>query len=253
MIAATSQEVEALRTGGKILGDALRMLAEITKPGVTTAQLDVAAEEYIRAHGAESAFLGYKPEGNTTPFPAVLCVSVNDEVVHGIPSEERVLSEGDIVSLDFGLTYQGLFVDAAVTVVLSETDSVANKLIAATRDATYAGIAAARMGNRIGDIGAAVEAVARKQQLTIVEDLGGHATGRSLHEKPFIPNEGPAGTGEKIVEGMVLAIEPMLCEGKGAIVLSGDNWTYLMRDGSRAAHFEHTILVTKDGPEILTK
>lgn len=253
MIAATTEEIEALRTGGKILADALRMLAGMTKPGVTTAELDLAAEDYIHEHGGEPAFLGYHPEGATSPYPAVLCVSINDEVVHGIPGENRIIESGDIVSLDLGLSYNGLFVDSALTVVLSDDDAKANKLIAATRDATYAGIAAAVVGAKIGDIGAAVEAVGHKNGFAIVEDLGGHAVGRAVHERPFIPNEGPGGIGETIVEGMVLAIEPMLSEGRGAIALARDGWTYYMRDHSRAAHFEHTILVTKNRPEILTK
>jgi methionyl aminopeptidase len=197
--------------------------------------------------------LGYKPEGAHKPFPAVLCVSINEEVVHGIPSQDRLLEEGDIVTLDLGLSYQGYFVDSAVTVCVGECDAAARKLIDATREALTVAIKAAKAGNRLGDIGAAVEEVAHRSKLAIVEDLGGHAVGKAVHEKPYIANFGEPGTGEKIVEGMVLALEPMLAEGSAKIVLERDEWTYRTADRSRAAHFEHTILVTKDGPEILTK
>lgn len=253
MIVTTKEEIESLTVGGKILADALRMLELSTVPGVTTAELDLKAEEYIRANGGVPAFLGYQPEGAKTPFPAVLCSSLNNEVVHGIPSEQRIIQMGDIVSLDLGLSYNGLFVDSALTLCVGSTDEKAKKLINATREATLAGIAACRVGSRIGNIGAAVEAVAKKRGFAVVQGLGGHAIGRALHERPFIANEGPADIGEKIVEGMVLAIEPMLSEGKGNIVLAKDNWTYLMKDGSRAAHFEHTILVTKGDPIVLTQ
>lgn len=253
MIATAPRDIDHLTRGGVILADALRLLKQLTVAGVSTAELDLKAEEYISAHGGVSAFLGYQPESAKTPFPAVLCVSINDEVVHGIPSEKRIVRTGDIVSLDLGLSYEGLFVDAALTLCVPGGDKKAQELIDATREATLAGIAAALVGNHIGDIGAAVGAVAKKRGFAVVQDLGGHAIGKVLHERPFIANEGRSGTGEEIVEGMVLAIEPMFSEGKGDIVLGSDHWTYSMRDGSRAAHFEHTILVTKNGPKILTQ
>lgn len=156
------------------------------------------------------------------------------------------------MTLDLGLSYNGYFVDSAVTVCVGEETPEAHKLIKATEEACMAAIKAAQVGGHIGDIGAAVEVVAKKYNLAIVEDLGGHAVGKSVHEKPFIANEGERGTGPKLLEGMVLAIEPMLAEGKGAITLAEDEWTYVMRDGSRAAHSEHTVLLTKNGPEILT-
>ncbi len=253
MIAKTTEEINNLKTAGHALAEVLYELSEQVKPGISTAALDLLAEEGIRRRGCKPAFLGYKPEGMKRPFPAVLCVSINDEVVHGIPSQTRVLEEGDIVSLDLGLSYQGYFVDSATTVCVGECDKEAKKLLEATKEALGAAINAAKVGNHVGDIGRAVEKVAERTSLAIVEDLGGHAVGKAVHEKPFIANFGNAGEGEKIVEGLVLAIEPMFAEGKGSIVLLSDDWTYKMRDHSRAAHFEHTILVTKDGPEILTK
>ncbi len=253
MIAKTQEQIDALRVAGRALAEVLRDLSALVAPGVTTAALDIVAEEGVRNRGCTPAFLGYKPDGASRPFPAVLCVSINDEVVHGIPSQNRVLEEGDTISLDLGLSYQGYFVDSAVTVCVGECDAAAKKLLEATREALGAAIKAAKVGGRLGDIGAAVEEVATRTKFAIVEDLGGHAVGKAVHEKPFIANFGKAGTGEKIVEGMVLALEPMFAEGKGAIILSEDEWTYKMHDGGRAAHFEHTILVTKDGPEILTK
>lgn len=252
MIAKNKVQTETLRTAGRILASVLAETAKLVKPGVSTAALDLAADKIIKARGAVPAFLGYQPEGAAYPYPATLCVSVNDEVVHGLPSEERILKEGDIVSLDGGLSYKDYFVDAAITVPVGKVDEDAKKLLQANREALEAAISAARAGGHVGDIGAAVERVAKKYELSVVADLGGHAVGKTVHEKPYIPNEGREGEGEELPLGLVVAIEPMLCEGKGAIVLDKDQWTYKMRDGKRAAHFEHTVLITKNGPEILT-
>jgi methionyl aminopeptidase len=252
VIAKTEHEIKNLRTGGKLLAHVLRELSVMVLPGITTTSLDVAAEKIIREGGGVPAFLQYLPDGAAYPFPATLCVSINEEVVHGIPSEGRVLKAGDMVSLDLGLSYNGYFVDSAVTVCVGTCDEVAEKLIKATKEATMAGIKAARVGNRIGDIGSAIEAVAKKYHFAVVEDLGGHALGKEVHEKPYIPNEGVAGMGQKLPEGLVIAIEPMLAEGKGAITLMEDEWTYRMRDKKRCAHVEHTIIITNKGPEILT-
>ncbi len=252
MIATTKHEKETLKAAGQILRDALSIAEGLAVVGSTTAQLDLAAEEYIRSHGAKPAFFGYQPEGARTPYPAVLCVSINDEVVHGIPSEARILQEGDVVSIDLGLSLHGLFVDSARTFCVGKCDADAARLIQATKEAIDAGIQAAQAEGHIGDIGAAVEKVAKKYNYAIIEGLGGHAVGKAVHEQPYIPNEGKKGEGEEILEGMVLAIEPMLSEGKGEITLKKDGWTYAMWDGSRAAHFEHTVLVTKDEPIILT-
>jgi methionyl aminopeptidase len=251
---AKPKDYADLRIAGTMLAQVLDELGALVAPGVPTSELDLAAERAIRDRGGVPAFLGYKPDGAASPYPAVLCVSVNDEVVHGIPTEDKVLQNGDLVSLDLGLSYNGYFVDAARTVCVGTCDAETLKLIDATRQACAAAIAAAKVGNHIGDIGAAVVRVAQEHKLTIVEELGGHAVGRAVHEKPFIANDGEAGEGEKIVEGLVLAIEPMLTAGKGAIVLDKDDkWTYLIKDGSRAAHFEDTVLITSDGPEILTR
>ena len=253
MIAKTEDEIKNLRIAGKILAEVIASVAKLVKPGVSTAELDLAAEKMIRDKGAVPAFLGYKPEGASYPYPATLCVAINDEVVHGIPAEDRILKEGDIISLDEGLSYNGYFVDHAVTVCVGKGDEKAKKLLQANHEALEAAIDAAKVGGHIGDIGAAVERVAKKYNVAVVQDLGGHAVGKAVHEKPFVPNEGNEGEGEKLVEGLVIAIEPMFAEGKGAIKLDKDEWTYRMRDGSRASHFEHTVLLTKNGPEILTK
>ncbi|HUD02424.1 MAG TPA: type I methionyl aminopeptidase [Candidatus Paceibacterota bacterium] len=252
MISKTENEIKNLRTGGKLLARVLRELSAMVEPGITTASLDIAAEKIIREGGGVPAFLNYLPEGGAYPFPATLCISLNDEVVHGIPSTERVLKNGDMISLDLGLSYNGYFVDSARTLCVGEGDATAQKLIEATKEATMAGIKAARVGNRVGDIGAAIEEVAKKYHFEVVEDLGGHAVGKEVHETPYIPNEGVPGTGPKLQEGLVIAIEPMLAEGKGAITLMEDEWTYRMRDKKRCAHVEHTIIITKKGPEILT-
>lgn len=254
MIAHTQEEIKNLRTAGKMLAEVLRELSTMVAPGITTAALDLAAQEAIESRGGKAAFLGYKPDGNAYPFPAVLCTSVNDEVVHGIPREDRVLKEGDSISLDLGLSYKGFFMDSAVTVCVGECDKNAQKLLSATQESLSAAINAIRPGAHLGDIGAAIMQVAARNNFSVVEDLGGHAIGRKLHEQPFIANEGEVGEGEEIVEGMVLAIEPMLAEGSPKIKLDHtDQWTYKMKDGLRAAHFEHTILVTKKGAEILTQ
>ena len=253
MIATTEEQIKALRAGGKILAGVLKDVAALCKEGVNTAELDLACEHAIRARGAVPAFLNYHPDGAAYPYPAALCISINDEVVHGIPNEKRILRRGDVVSIDTGLRYQGYFVDAARTLVVGNGGDVkANQLIAATSEALQAAIAVVRPGKHIGDIGAAVMRVAANRRLAVVQDLGGHAVGEEVHEKPFIANEGREGEGEEIVVGSVLAIEPMLAEGKGAIVLDEDEWTYRMKDGKRAAHFEDTVLVTETGTEVLT-
>jgi methionyl aminopeptidase len=252
MIAKTDIELENLRHAGKVLSYVIKETMKAAQEGVTTADLDLLAEKLIREEGAVPAFLNYKPRGAKYPYPAALCVSVNDEVVHGIPSKEHVLQKGDMVTLDLGLSYNGYFVDSARTLFVGEGDPKGQKLMDATREALSVAIQAAKVGGRVGDIGAAVEVVARRYSFAVVEELGGHAVGKGVHEKPFIANFGVVGEGEKLVDGLVLALEPILSEGKGTISLMEDEWTYVTRDGSRAAHFEQTILLTPDGPEILT-
>ena len=252
MIAKTEEEIKNLRKAGNILAGALRHAAALVKPGVTTAALDLAAEDFIRKAGGEPAFLHYQPDGASYPFPAVLCVSINDEVVHGIPSEERMLEEGDLVMLDLGVSYNGYFSDAAITVFAGEADAEDKKLAEATEEALKAAIKIIKPGVRTGDIGAAIEAVAKKYNFAVVEDLGGHSLGKVPHEKPYIGNIGTAGKGEILPEGLVIAVEPIFTAGKGDIELDADEWTYRTADGSRSAETEHTILITKNGCEVLT-
>jgi methionyl aminopeptidase len=252
MIAKTTEEVAGLRAAGKLLAEALRETAKLVRPGVATAALDLAAEKYIRDAGATPAFLNYSQEGSAYPFPAALCVSINDEVVHGIPSEERIVVDGDVVMLDLGLNLGGYFADAAISVIAGEGSEEDKALIAATQEAFAAALKAAKPGNRVGDIGAAIEAVAKSHGLGVVEDLGGHSLGRVPHEPPFVPNAGRAGTGPELVEGLVLAIEPIFTRGRGDIELMPDEWTYVTADGSRSAETEHTVLITKNGAEVLT-
>lgn len=253
MIATTQKDIDGVRAAGKALGEVLAELAAMVAPGVRASELDLKAEEGIRRRGGVPAFLGYRQEGSAYPFPATLCVCINDEVVHGIPTEDKVLAEGDLVMLDLGLSLDGYFADSAVTLAVGEADEKAIRLMNATKEALSAAIKAARVGNTTGDIGAAVEAVAKKYGYKTAEDLGGHALGKKPHEPPYIPNIGPAGGGEEIEEGMVLALEPIFTEGNGHIQLDADEWTYRTTDGSRSCEFEHTILVTKDGAEILTE
>lgn len=252
MIAKTEHDIQELHKAGMILAEVLRDLVAAAQPGVTTAQLDLQADASIKQKGAVPAFLNYKPSGAAYPYPAVLCISVNHEVVHGIPKETHVLKEGDVVSLDLGLSYNGYFVDSCRTVCVGEGDTKAKKLLDATREALSAAIKAARVGGYTGDIGAAVEAVAKRYGVSVVEELGGHAVGKSVHERPFVANVGEKGDGEPLVEGLVLALEPIFAEGKGAIELADDEWTYETRDRSRAAHFEQTVLLTKSGAISLT-
>lgn len=253
MIIRTPEERENLIEAGKRLGVILEKVAAKVAPGVTTDTLDALAQVLIRDGGDEPSFLGYTPEGAARPYPATLCVSVNDEVVHGIPNEApQTLKAGDIVALDLGLTHNGIIVDSALTVAVGSTDKQAQALMDATNVALSAGIAAAKVGARVGDISSAIEAAYRGTGFSIVKVLGGHGVGNQVHEEPFVPNAGSAGTGEEIKEGMVLALEPIANEGKAAVVIASDGYTYRTKDGSRSAHFEHTILIEKDGARVMT-
>ena len=250
----TSEDIAKLREGGKHLAQVLLALKKAVAPGVAVADLDAMAEKMVREMGDKPAFLNYKPKGASRAFPASLCVSVNNEIVHGIPNESgRVLEEGDIVSLDMGLIHEGLIVDSAITVGVGEIDTKAKKLLAATEESLYAGIKSAQGGNFVGDIGTAVEAVANRNNFSIADELAGHGVGYKVHEDPFIPNFGAPGQGPELKPGMVIAIEPMLNEGGSEIEVGPDDWTILTKDGSRSAHFEHTILITDGAPEVLTK
>ncbi len=253
IIIKTPKEIEILREGGKRLATVLYKVRGIVKPGISTKDLDAYAYKLIKEMGDEPAFLNYLPEGAETPYPASLCVSVNNEVVHGIPSEKKILKEGDIVSLDLGLKHNGLFTDMAITVPVGEVSSGSQKLINTTEKALEVGIDAARGGYRVGDIGAAIEGFVQRHKYGIVEVLAGHGVGKYIHEDPYIPNFGKANTGAKLVPGMVIAIEPMLNNGTKHVDLDRDGWTFRTADAKKSAHFEHTILITDGEPEILTK
>jgi methionyl aminopeptidase len=253
MIVTTEQERAAFRASGRILADALKELCVLAKEGVTAAELDLAAEKMIRAQGGEPTFLGYTPDGASYAFPAALCISVNDEVVHGIPSEEQVLKNGDIVSLDLGVTFDGYITDAARTIAVGEPTDEAKRLADAVKEALKEATKMARAGNHVGDIGAAVSAVAKKYHLGVVRELGGHGVGRTLHEKPHIANYGMPGKGAELIEGMVIALEPIFTLGSPDVYVESDGYTYKTTDGSIAAHVEDTFIITKNGAEILTR
>ncbi|MEJ0053856.1 MAG: type I methionyl aminopeptidase [bacterium] len=253
MIVRTPKQREDLVEGGRRIGEVLAKVARAVVPGITTEELDDLAEKLIRDLGDEPSFLGYQPEGARRPFPATLCVSINDEVVHGIPSPSRKLKTGDIVSLDLGLTHHGLILDSAVTVPVGKVKPELLELIAATDAALEAGIAAARPGNRTGDISRAIGEAYKGTGFAIVRVLGGHGVGEHVHEEPFIANYGKGGDGVDIVPGMVLALEPIATLGKASVVLSQDGYTYRTKDGSAAAHSEHTILIEEKETVVLTR
>lgn len=256
IIIKTPYEIDCLREGGKILAEILYKVKDKVAPGVSTYELDRYALGLIKEAGGTPAFLNYRPEGAETPFPASLCVSVNNEVVHGIPSKTRILKEGDIVSIDLGLKYKGLFTDMARTVPVGEVSSGSLKLMKTTEKALEVGISAAMAGNTTGDIGYAIESYVRANgsgRYGIVEVLSGHGVGRAIHEDPYIPNFGKAGKGAKLVPGMVVAIEPMLNNGTKNVYIGEDGYTFYTEDGKKSAHFENTILITNGDPEILTR
>lgn len=251
-IIKTEKEKKIARESGRRLAAVLYAVISKVAPGITPRELNAYAEELIKKGEDEPAFLGYKPNGAKEPYPATLCVSVNDEVVHSIP-KDTMLKEGDVVGLDIGLTHKGFFTDMARTVPVGVIDKKAQKLIAVTKEALMSGIRAAKIGGRIGDVGSAIERCVKKNNFSIVEELGGHGVGRKVHEEPHIPNWGKKGAGAPLVEGMVLALEPIVNEGSRHIVLDSDGYTFKTKDGKRSAHFEDTILITKNGAEILTK
>lgn len=251
-IIKTKEQIEILREGGKILARILKEVGEHVKPGISTKELDNIAYKLIKEAGGEPAFLGYTPEGHGTPYPASLCVSVNTEIVHGVPKEKNILKDGDIVSIDLGLKYKGLFTDHAITLPVGNISKKLQELLRDTREAMHVGIESARGGNTVGDIGYAIEQFVNKRY-GIIKDLAGHGVGVKIHEDPFIPNFGKKGKGEKLIPGMVIAIEPMLTLGGDNIVVSDDEYTIRTVDGSKNAHFEHTILITDGDAEILTQ
>jgi methionyl aminopeptidase len=243
----SSQEIAAMREGGRMLATVLDVLSKRLQPGMTPKDLSEIAKTELRGLGGQPAFLGY--EG----FPDVICISLNDEVVHGIPRADRVIKDGDIVSLDFGVRHKGLITDAAVSRIAGEvTNQRAAALVSATEAAMHAGIAVVKDGVMTGTIGQAVQEALEQGKYGIVRDLVGHGVGHELHEDPNVPNYGKVGTGTKLRAGMTIAIEPMATLGTHKIFVERDGWTIRTQDGSLAAHFEHTVLVTADGFEILT-
>lgn len=241
------REIEIMARGGAILANTLQHMRAHVAPGITTGELDALAEAFIRSHaGAEPAFKGLYG------FPGSACISVNEEVVHGIPSRKRPLSNGDIVSLDVGVKYEGMYTDAAITVPVGEIDAETIRLLEVTERALAAGIAAAVPENHVGDIGAAIQAVVESADLAIVRELVGHGVGFSPHEELQIPNYGKPKRGKRLSPGLTIAIEPMVNIGTAKTRTLSDKWTVVTQDGMRSAHFEHTVAVTDKGPRILT-
>lgn len=255
MIAKTQEEIDILREGGRNIARALQTLKGMIKPGVGARELEDKARELMNEVGDETILLGYKYDSRKPAYHSALCVSVNETMVHS-PAVDNgaVFEDGDIVSIDFVTKHKGYCLDSAVTVIAGKPKSKEDqKLVDLAYEALDAGIAQARVGNTTGDIGYAVEQIARKNKLGYPRNLSGHGIGKKIHEEPHVPNFGAPGSGEKLVEGMVLTVEPMFALGSGELFIGKDGHGYETKDGSRTAHVEHTILITEDGPEILTK
>lgn len=248
IICKSGSEIEKMRRSGRIVRQVLDQLRDMVRPGVTTMDLEQAAESKMKELGAKPAFKGY------FDYPCVLCTSINEEIVHGIPSARRVLKAGDIVSIDCGVVLDGYYGDAAITVPVGDTLSPElKKLLDVTEASLYRGIEAARVGNAVGDVGAAVQELVEANGFSVVREFVGHGIGTRLHEEPQVPNFGTPGHGARLREGMVIAIEPMVNSGKAATRVLDDKWTAVTADGSFSAHFEHCVAVTREGPLILTK
>ncbi|HET9512958.1 MAG TPA: type I methionyl aminopeptidase [Gemmatimonadales bacterium] len=242
------REIDAMNRAGQIAAGTLALVRGLVRPGVSTEELDRAAEEYIRSHpGARPSFKGLYG------FPKSLCISINEEIVHGIPSKKRILHEGNIVSVDVGVQLEGLHADTATTIPVGEISPEAGRLLEVTERALYAGIEQARLGNHVGDIGHAIQQVAEGAGVGIVRELVGHGVGSRMHEDPQVPNYGSPKRGPRLQPGMTIAIEPMLTTGGIATRTLSDRWTVVTADGSLSAHFEHTVAVTGNGPRILTR
>lgn len=249
----TKEEIAILREGGKRHAYILKELVSMVQPGLHIAELDARAEQLIREGGDIPSLLNYQPYGSSRPYPATTCISINDEVVHGIPIEgDKVLREGDIVGIDLSITHKDLVTDATVTVPVGKILPELEKLLIVTKEALMAGIRAAKGGARVGDISNAIQNVGVSNGYGIVEELAGHGVGYHVHEDPYIPNYGHAGKGDVLKPGMVIAIEPMFNLGTKKIKLDSDGYTYKTVDGKPSAHFEHTVVITKSGAEILT-
>jgi methionyl aminopeptidase len=245
IIRKTPEEIEAMAASGQIVAGCLEMLAGLTRPGVTTADLDAAAEKFIRGQGGEPAFKGYRG------FPASICTSPNSMVVHGIPGPYELV-RGDVISLDVGVEYDGWVADAAITLALRPVSPIGAKLLKATRESLEAAIRQSVPGNRLGDVSHAVQERVERDGFSVIRSLVGHGIGRQMHEDPQVPNFGEPGKGPLIEEGMVFCVEPMVSAGRHGVRMGEDNWAIYSEDGSLAAHFEHTIAVTADGPRVLT-
>jgi len=250
----TAQEIEIMREGGRRHAEILSLLAKLVKPGVSTLVLEEEALRLIREEGDKPAHLGYTPSGANRPFPAALCLSINDEIVHGIPNENiKIINNGDIVSIDLSLEHKGMITDSAITVPCGIIDDESRKLLEVTERALYAGIKAAQPGNTVGAIGEAISNIVEPSGFSIADDLAGHGVGFNIHEEPFVPNFGIKGKGEKLIPGLVIAIEPMVNTGQAGIKDMEDGYTIKTRDGSRSAHFEHTVAITEKGNIVLTR
>ena len=246
IVLKNGRELQIMKEACRISAGALQTAGKAVEPGVTTAELDKLAEDYIRSQGGEPNFLNY--EG----YPATACISINNEVIHGIPSKQRKLKSGDIVSIDLGAKFQGYHGDNAATFACGDVSPEAKRLMDTTRESLYEGIKAAVQGGRIGDISHAVQSYVEARGYSVVRKFVGHGIGTQLHEAPEVPNFGTAGRGIRLLPGMTLAIEPMVNAGKSDVRILPDGWTVLTGDGSLSAHFEHTIVITTDGPKILT-
>ncbi|MCR4593683.1 MAG: type I methionyl aminopeptidase [Clostridiales bacterium] len=247
IVLRTAREIEIMRKACQISAEALQIAGEAVRPGVTTYEIDQAAYRYIKKQGAEPNFL------HLYGFPATACISINDEVIHGIPSKDRVLKEGDIVSIDLGAKVNGYNGDNAATLAVGKISEEAKRLCDTTEESLYKGISQAVAGNRIGDIGCAVQTYCEERGFSVVREYTGHGVGTQLHEDPSVPNYGTAGRGQRLLPGMTIAIEPMINMGTKAVKQMPDGWTIKTLDGKLSAHFEHTIAITKSGPVILTK
>ena len=246
IVLKTGRELKIMREACRISAGALQTIGNAVEPGVSTAELDKLAEDYIRSQGGEPNFKNYQG------YPATACISVNNEVIHGIPSKQRKLCQGDIVSIDLGAKFQGYHGDNAATFACGDVSPAAKRLKDTTRESLYEGIAAAVQGGRIGDISSAVQRYVEARGYSVVRKFVGHGIGTELHEAPEVPNFGTAGRGIRLLPGMTLAIEPMVNAGKPDVKILPDGWTVLTTDGSLSAHFEHTIVITTDGPKIMT-
>jgi methionyl aminopeptidase len=253
IIIKSREEIEKIRESSRIVAEVLETLQGFVRPGLTTWALNKKAEEIIRRRKAKAAFKGYRPSFGSGFYPAALCVSINEEVVHGIPSLKRVLKEGDIVSMDVGVEYRGYFGDAATTVAVGEVDGRVEELLKVAEEALYKGIEAARVGNRVGDVSHAIQSHVESHGFSVVREFVGHGVGKKVHEDPPVPNFGDSGQGPLLKDGMAIAIEPMVTMGSGDVKVKDDGWTAVTVDGSWAAHFEHTIALLEEGTRVLTE